>query len=126
MVNLLLVMLGGAVGAGLRHGVVTLARPVFPDLPMGTLVVNLAGCAAIGLCAGWLVSQPAPREPWRLLVMVGVLGGFTTFSSFALELVELTRRGDWPVALAYAGISNVIGLLLAAGGFAVASRLSAG
>ena len=79
MQNLLLVMLGGAIGAGLRHlaGMAAVAR-LGPGFPWGTLIVNLSGGLAIGLLAGWL-ARNGGSEQLRLFAAVGLLGGFTTF-----------------------------------------------
>ncbi|HEV7660036.1 MAG TPA: fluoride efflux transporter CrcB [Allosphingosinicella sp.] len=115
MPNLLLVMLGGAIGAGLRHlaGGVALAR-LGPGFPWGTLFVNLAGGLLIGLLTGWFVRAGA-NEATRLFLGVGVLGGFTTFSAFSLETFLMVERGEIGIAAAYAGISVIgsVALLLA-------------
>jgi len=107
MPHLLLVMLGGAIGAGLRHlaGGVALAR-LGPGFPWGTLFVNLAGGLLIGLLTGWFVRAGA-NEPMRLFLGVGVLGGFTTFSAFSLEAFLMVERGEIGVAAAYAGTSVI-------------------
>ena len=109
--HLVLVMLGGAVGAGLRHLVgraaLSLAGPAWP---WGTLTVNLAGGLAMGLLAGTL-ARTGGSENVRLLLGVGVLGGFTTFSSFSLDTVRLMESGQVPLALGYTSISVVGGLL---------------
>ena len=89
---------GSAVGAGARYLV---ARAlVSPDLPLGTLSVNVVGGLLMGLLAGWLARVSA-GEPARLLLGVGVLGGFTTFSAFSLDVVTLMERGDIALALGY-------------------------
>jgi CrcB protein len=105
MPNLLLVMLGGAIGAGLRHlaGGVALAR-LGPGFPWGTLFVNLAGGLLIGLLTGWFVRAGA-NEAMRLFLGVGILGGFTTFSAFSLETFLMVERGELGIAVLYAGIS---------------------
>jgi fluoride exporter len=105
MPNLLLVMLGGAIGAGLRHlaGMVALAR-LGPGFPWGTLFVNLAGGLLIGLLTGWFVRAGA-NEAMRLFLAVGILGGFTTFSAFSLETFLMVERGEIGIAAAYAGVS---------------------
>jgi CrcB protein len=105
MPNLLLVMLGGAIGAGLRllAGGVALAR-LGPGFPWGTLFVNLAGGLLIGLLTGWFVRAGA-NEAMRLFLAVGILGGFTTFSAFSLETFLMVERGEIGIAAAYAGIS---------------------
>ena len=110
----LLVMLGGALGAGLRFGagrwsVATLG----PELPFGTWGVNIAGGLAMGVLAGWLAGRTSDAaEPLRLFLGVGVLGGFTTFSAFSLETVEMILRGDFALALAYV-VSSVAGSVVA-------------
>ncbi|MCE2654442.1 MAG: CrcB family protein [Planctomycetaceae bacterium] len=129
MINVLLVALGGAIGACMRYALVGLVRPMSPGFPTGTLLANLAGCAAIGLLAGWLMggiggtgAAGGQREQVRLFLFVGVLGGFTTFSSFALEVTEMVRAGRWGAAGVYVVVSNVVGLGLAVGGYALAER----
>lgn len=110
--NFLLVMAGGAIGSGARYGVGMLAlRKLGPQYPWGTLAVNLIGGFAMGLLAGWLVRNGG-SEQTRLLVGVGVLGGFTTFSAFSLDAVTMIERGQWGVAIGYALVS-VIGSVLA-------------
>ncbi len=110
---LVLVMLGGGIGAGLRYGVGRWSLAAFgPGLPFGTWAVNILGGLLMGLLVGWLTSRNAADEPLRLLLGVGVLGGFTTFSAFSLELVEMTARGDVALAAAYA-VSSVAGSMLA-------------
>jgi CrcB protein len=106
-------MLGGALGSAARllvgRAMTTLLGAGFP---WGTLTVNLAGGLAMGLLAGGLARLTVPGEPWRLLLGVGVLGGFTTFSAFALDAVTIIERGDWGAALGYALVS-VVGSVLA-------------
>ena len=113
MFNLLLVMLGGAFGAGARHlvGRTTLAW-FGPGYPWGTLAVNLIGGLAMGLLVGALARIGEGSEQWRLLLGVGVLGGFTTFSAFSLDVVTMAERGDWTAAAGYVLIS-VIGAVAA-------------
>jgi CrcB protein len=112
MQNMLLVMLGGAIGAGLRHlvGVATLAR-LGPGFPWGTLIVNLIGGLAIGLLAGWL-ARNSGGEQMRLFAAVGVLGGFTTFSAFSLETWLMLERGKLGFAAIYVTTSVVGSVLL--------------
>ena len=103
--NLLLVMAGGALGAGARHlaGRATLAL-FGPGLPVGTLAVNLLGGLLMGLLAG-LLARTVLGEPWRLFLGVGVLGGFTTFSAFSLDAVLMAERGQPLLALGYVLLS---------------------
>jgi CrcB protein len=84
-------------------------------LPLGTAIVNLVGCVAIGVVAGLVESRGALGPTARAFVMIGVLGGFTTFSSFALETSELLRDGRVALALSYAlgaPVGGVLGVLL--------------
>lgn len=101
---------GGGGGALLRHGVNLLSAQLGgPGFPWGTLAINVAGSALMGVVAGALTT---PGTPWRLFLATGVLGGFTTFSAFSLEAATLVERGQTGAALAYAGVS--VGLAVAA------------
>lgn len=119
MPPILLVALGGALGAGARFGLVALVKPHAPHFPLGTLVCNLLGCAAIGLLAGWLTRWTTSADAFRAFVFVGVLGGFTTFSSLALELSDMLRDQRWGAAALYVIVSNAAGIGLALGGYAL-------
>ncbi|MBP2275231.1 MULTISPECIES: fluoride efflux transporter CrcB [Sphingomonas] len=112
MYQLILVMAGGALGSAARFlvGRATLAG-FGPNFPYGTLTVNLVGGLAMGVLAGFL-ARHANGEAWRLLLGVGVLGGFTTFSSFSLDTIALIERGSLGTALGYVLVS-VIGSILA-------------
>lgn len=110
----LYVGLGGAVGSWLRYmtgrWVIGLIGPVAATaFPWATLMVNVAGSFAMGLLAGKLALHGAGGEGVRLLLGVGVLGGFTTFSAFSLEFAMLIERGATMLALFYAGSSLVLG-----------------
>jgi fluoride exporter len=107
----LTVALGGAAGSVLRyqtgralgHWLGAAAATAFP---WATLTVNLVGSLAMGLMVGWLARHgSAGAEVWRLLLGVGVLGGFTTFSAFSMEMVLLAERGSIGLAALYAGVS---------------------
>lgn len=109
------VALGGAVGAVLRYqtgrGMTALLGPqTVTAFPWATLTVNVVGSLAMGLLAGWLARSGTGGEQWRLLLGVGVLGGFTTFSAFSLEMMMLIERGQAGTALTYALISVIAGL----------------
>ncbi len=118
MPNLLLVMLGGALGAGARHlaGLGAL-RWTGPGFPWGTLFVNLAGGLAIGLLAGWL-ARTGGSEATRLFFAVGVLGGFTTFSAFSLETFLMIERGQFAPAALYVAASVIGSIVLLFAGLA--------
>lgn len=106
MNGLFSVMLGGAIGAGARHlvgrGVLAVMGPGFP---YATMAINIAGGLLMGLLAGSLLRLGAQGEAWRLFLGVGVLGGFTTFSSFSLDTVVLAQRGEVGLAAAYVLVS---------------------
>ena len=110
-----MVFVGGGAGAVLRHQLgraltAWLGPGVVTAFPWATLTVNVSGSLAMGLLAGWLARHGGAGEHWRLLVGVGLLGGFTTFSSFSLELMLLIERGQGGLAFAYAAISVLAGL----------------
>ena len=112
MYQLLLVMAGGALGSAARFLVGRATLKGFgPDFPYGTLTVNLIGGFAMGLLAGFLACHSA-GENWRLLLGVGVLGGFTTFSAFSLDVVTLIERGGLLTALGYT-LASVAGSVIA-------------
>ena len=121
---LILVMVGGALGAGARHlvGRAMLDR-LGPGFPWWTLAINVAGGLLMGLLTGLLVRFSLP-DGWRLFLGVGVLGGFTTFSSFSLETVTLVQRGQPAAAAAYVALS-VVGAICALLGGLVLARASA-
>ena len=112
MLPLLYVMVGGAVGSGARYlaGSATTAL-LGPDYPFGTLAVNIVGGLLMGVLVG-VLARNAASENWRLLLAVGVLGGFTTFSAFSLEVVTMIERGAFGVAFGYVLVS-VIGSIAA-------------
>lgn len=112
MTTWLLVATGGAVGASLRHGVnVLFNRFLVSDagtFPWATLAVNWLGCLLIGVLTAGVIERFADHaHTLRPLLIVGVLGGFTTFSSFALETSNLIEKQQWGTALAYVVASNV-------------------
>jgi CrcB protein len=105
-------MVGGAVGSGARYLTGRAMTALLgAGYPFGTLAVNLVGGLLMGVLVGVLARHSAP-EGWRLLIGVGVLGGFTTFSSFSLDVVTMAERGAPGLALGYILVS-VIGSIAA-------------
>jgi len=121
----LLVALGGALGSVLRWGATGLVARWSrdPGFPWGTLGVNLAGSLAIGFVLGLAVAREAVPDEIRLLVVTGVLGGFTTFSALSWETLALVRAGHAWGAGGYVAGSLLGGLAAAAVGGALAARL---
>lgn len=116
LVASLLVALGGGFGAWLRFLVgrawVAAIGPVRAgDFPYGTLTVNVLGSLLMGLLVGWLARSGSHGEATRLLLAVGVLGGFTTFSSFSLDIISLAERGELGVAAFYIAVSVIAGVM---------------
>jgi CrcB protein len=100
--NYVLVFVGGGLGASLRHTVnVACARCMGLSFPWGTFIINISGSIVMGLIAGYLAFKGEASQPWRLFVMTGVLGGYTTFSAFSLDTALLYERGEVGLALAY-------------------------
>ena len=112
MPPLLLVMIGGAIGAGFRYHLSRIALQFMgPGFPWGTWIANLLGGLLMGVLAGTLAREVDGGEPLRLFLGVGVLGGFTTFSAFSLETYNMLVRGDYMMAVAYA-ISSATGAII--------------
>lgn len=114
MNNLLLIGLGGAAGSILRYLVSGYVQQASRSVgfPYGTLAVNLAGCFAIGFLSQLADARGVFTPETRALVFVGVLGGFTTFSTFGNEGINLLRGGETPLAAAYVG-AHILGGLAA-------------
>jgi CrcB protein len=117
--------LGGAIGAMARHGVgVASMRLLGPNFPWGTLAVNIAGCFAMGLFIAWLTAREPPTGLLRSFWATGVLGGFTTFSAFALEAVTLWRDRSLTIASVYVLASVALSIGALAAGLAAGRTLS--
>jgi len=107
MILYLWIALGSALGGMVRYACqVWGARVIGDTFPWGTLIVNIIGCAIIGFFATFAV-----RSPYRQFVMVGILGGYTTFSSFSLETLNLARDGQWAKSAGYV-VGSVVFCLL--------------
>lgn len=113
MMELIVVMIGGAIGSGLRHLTnVGAMRIAGPNFPFGTLTVNLVGCFLMGVLIAVLARRSGDTQSVRLFFATGVLGGFTTFSAFSLDFATLWERGTMSIAFLYAAVT-VVGSLAA-------------
>jgi len=122
MTGFLLVAAGGAVGASARYAVTLLLRPTNGAFPWHTLGVNVVGSFLLGLLMALLPEGDA-GERLRLLLGVGVLGGFTTFSAFSVDALTLAQQDQWLTAAAYVLGSVVAALAGAAAGYAAGRAL---
>jgi CrcB protein len=97
-----LVFFGGGLGAMLRHFVnLACARSLGTAFPYGTFIINVTGSTVMGLIAGYLAFKGEASQPWRLFIMTGILGGYTTFSAFSLDAALLYQRGELGLAALY-------------------------
>lgn len=102
MSGFLIVFLGGGIGAALRHGVNLAALRWFGfSFPWGTLFVNVTGSIVMGLLAAYFAFKAGGSQSMRLFFATGILGGYTTFSAFSLDVALLYERGDVALAAAY-------------------------
>jgi fluoride exporter len=113
MTKLLCVMLGGAVGCACRYGVGLLLNSWLqqPKFPSATFFINLSGSFVIGMLGELYRLQVLTSAEWRLALITGLLGGYTTFSAYSLENLSLLRSGEWVLAATYASASVLLGLL---------------
>jgi CrcB protein len=124
----LLIAVGGALGTLARYLISVAAVPFSHTLPWGTILINVSGSFAIGLFGTLTLSQgryPLP-ETARLFIMVGFCGGFTTFSSFSLQTLDLMRHGSLTRALINVAASVVLCVGAVANGHALAAKLNGG
>ncbi len=125
MNNVLLVALGGGLGAALRHGVNLVAlRLLGPNFPWGTFTINIAGSLAMGIFIELLARRFSGSEGLRLFVATGILGGFTTFSSFSLDFAVLWQLGAVGAALGYVAGSVALSLAAVFVGFWLAKTVA--
>ena len=124
----LVVALGGAIGTFGRYALALVLAPISQAMPWGTVIINVAGSFVIGFFGTLTLSHgryPVP-ESLRLFVLVGLCGGFTTFSSFSLQTLDLLRAGAVARACLNVGASVVLCLCAVALGHAIAARLNGG
>jgi CrcB protein len=121
----LIVFFGGGLGAALRHGVnIVAARAFGTDFPYGTLIINVLGSLAMGLIAEYFALKIGLPQRWRLFLTTGILGGFTTFSTFSLEAALLYERGAATTAAIYVIGSVVLGIAALFAGMAIVRMLA--
>lgn len=124
LINAALVGSGGFIGAICRYGMsgVVQRNAALAAFPYGTLAVNLLGCLLIGIAVGLVDSRQMFGPEFRLFALIGVLGGFTTYSTFGYETFALLRDADYLRAIGNVAIHVVLGLALVWLGYALASR----
>lgn len=123
--NYLLVFLGGGIGSMIRHGVnIGVTRAVGSSFPWGIAFINVTGSFVMGLIAGYLALRGDVAQPWRLFLMTGVLGGYTTFSAFSLDAGLLYERGEVGLALAYVAGSVALSIAGLFAGLAIIRAIS--
>jgi CrcB protein len=123
--NYLLVFIGGGLGSSLRHLInVGSIRSLGTGFPFHTFIINITGSTVMGLIAGYLAFKGEAAQSWRLFLMTGVLGGYTTFSAFSLDAALLYERGQIALALFYVLGSVVLSLAGLFAGLALVRHLA--
>ena len=122
--NILVISLGAIFGANARWLLSRyLAKAIGPVFPYGTLVINITGSFVVGFFMIWATERVLLDPRWRLLIVVGFCGAFTTFSSFAFETMSYFEQGHWALMLANFASNNLLCLGAAVGGMALARAL---
>jgi len=122
--DFLAISVAAILGANLRYLISRLAVKEFgPVFPYGTLIINIVGSFIVGLFVIWTTERVLIDPRWRLLVVVGFCGSFTTFSSYAFESMALFEQGQWALMLANVFANNILCLAGALAGIAVARAL---
>lgn len=110
MYPILYVMTGGAIGAAMRYGLSRAIPASAGGWPWPTFIANICGGFLMGVLAAWLWRSGSQSESLQLFVGVGILGGFTTFSAFSLEMADMVQRGHMGTAAGYAAASVLLAL----------------
>jgi fluoride exporter len=112
--TLLYVVLGGGIGTGLRFGLNLLLKPETNTVfPIHTFVINAIGCLLMGIVFAYFLKQTAHNPLMLTVVTTGILGGFTTFSAYAIESIQLFEARKGLIAITYIAASNLVGLIAA-------------
>lgn len=127
MTNLLLVGIGGAIGAVLRFmaGTITVNWIGKSDVLTGTVLANLTGCFVAGIALGWAAENPAVSPEAVLFISTGILGSLTTFSTFALESWQLAKKDKATDLLFYLSLQVILAFLMTAAGYFITQFISA-
>lgn len=121
MVNILWIGIGGFLGANMRYWLGSLiGRWLGTGFPYATGIINITGAFTIGIIATLFADRAVDNESLRLFLIVGILGGYTTFSSYSYEAVTLMQEDRWLAAIGYLVGSNVIGISACVAGVLVA------
>ncbi len=124
MMHWLAIAIGGALGSVLRFAAVSYLTPLINyRFPFGTFIVNLSGSFLIGVAYVLLMEKTTMPAEWRLFFITGILGGYTTFSAFSLEILQLWQEGHVVNAFVYASASVMLGLLMAFIGMALTQKI---
>ena len=125
MLPVVLVFVGGGLGAVMRYGMtIGVGRMAGTGFPLATLSVNVIGSFLMGAIVAWFAFRGESGQEWRLFLTTGVLGGFTTFSAFSLETMLLYERGDTMLAGLYVVLSVVVSILALAAGLMVVRSIA--
>lgn len=120
MKEIILLGFGGFIGTSLRYGAQLLVNKFISVVfPMGTFLINISGCFLIGLLYGIALKHEWMTNEWRLFLITGLCGGYTTFSTFSYESVELFRQGHYVYLLLYIFLSVGAGVLATVAGLSV-------
>ena len=121
----LIVFFGGGLGAALRHGVnIWVARMVGTAFPYATMIENVTGSLVMGILAAYFAFKGDATQHWRLFMTTGILGGYTTFSAYSLDVALLYERGEIGLAALYASASMLLSIAGLFAGLALVRNFS--
>ena len=124
MLDFLAISLGAIVGANARYFISRFTSRIYgPAFPYGTLFINVTGSFIVGFFMIWTTQRVIVDPRWRLLVVVGFCGGFTTFSSYAYESMAYVEQGQWGLMLTNVVANNLLCLIAALAGMSLAKVL---
>ena len=115
--NTVFIGCGSFIGGAARYIISAAMKAMSKGFPWGTLIVNLVGCLVIGLLWGFFSKNSSESSSWALFMIVGICGGFTTFSTFSKEALMMLQAGNFISLLAYVTISVIAGIALVAAGY---------